>query len=316
MKFNSMSIFCRFFILFSVFTNCLIARSSHLLLVDQGDGGIVNSGGGQTVKLKPASFLPLNQAISIRPRSGIETMVAGYQFRFGAETNFTIQEEFIEVQAGSIFFQSRKMGNSITFNSPESSLTVSGIATCMLEVETNGGVKILGLLGRAIIKTGSSSEKLALLPGELTFVKPGSSEISDIININLERVVSTSFLVSGFKNSASFLSSINSVVRAQQESIGKTFRAEVGDAKTADSFEVIAIPEEEVKEERLSNKTDLKVKSSSIEPLTTGTNDPLSELLGRPPLRLSSQKDPFSAPSNSNFSNPRPFPGRLLRKSP
>lgn len=311
-----MSNFYRFLILFSVFTHCLVARSSHLLLVDQGDGAIVNNGGGQTVKLKPASFLPLNQAISIRPRSGIETMAAGYQFRFGAETNFTIQEEFIEVQAGSIFFQSRKMGNSITFNSPESSLIVSGIATCMLEVETNGGIKILGLLGRAIIKTESSAEKLALLPGELTFVKPGSSEIADIININLERVVSTSFLVSGFKNSDSFLSSINSVVRAQQESIGKTFRAEVGDAKTPDSFEVIAIPEEQAKDEPISKKADLKAKSSNIKPSTMQMNDPLSELLGRPPVRFSSQKDPFAAPSGTNFSNPRPFPGSLLRKSP
>lgn len=311
-----MSNFYRFLILFSVFTHCLVARSSHLLLVDQGDGAIVNNGGGQTVKLKPASFLPLNQAISIRPRSGIETMAAGYQFRFGAETNFTIQEDFIEVQAGSIFFQSRKMGNSITFNSPESSLIVSGIATCMLEVETNGGIKILGLLGRAIIKTESSAEKLALLPGELTFVKPGSSEIADIININLERVVSTSFLVSGFKNSDSFLSSINSVVRAQQESIGKTFRAEVGDAKTPDSFEVIAIPEEQAKDEPISKKADLKAKSSNIKPSTMQMNDPLSELLGRPPVRFSSQKDPFAAPSGTNFSNPRPFPGSLLRKSP
>jgi hypothetical protein len=208
------------------------------------------------------------------------------------------------------------MGNSITFNSPESSLIVSGIATCMLEVETNGGIKILGLLGRAIIKTESSAEKLALLPGELTFVKPGSSEIADIININLERVVSTSFLVSGFKNSDSFLSSINSVVRAQQESIGKTFRAEVGDAKTPDSFEVIAIPEEQVKDEPISKKADLEAMSSNIKPSTMQTNDPLSELLGRPPVRFSSQKDPFAAPSGTNFSNPRPFPGSLLRKSP
>ena len=313
-----MSNFYRFLILFSVFTHCLIARSSHLLLVDQGDGAIVNNGGGQTVKLKPASFLPLNQAISIRPRSGIETMAAGYQFRFGAETNFTIQEEFIEVQTGSIFFQSRKMGNSITFNSPESSLIVSGIATCMLEVETNGGIKILVLLGRAIIKTESSAEKLALLPGELTFVKPGSSEIADIININLERVVSTSFLVSGFKNSDSFLSSINSVVQAQQDSIGKTYRAEVGDAKTPDSFEVIAIPEEQVKEELISSNADPKEKRSTSKPSTMQTKDPLSELLGRPPVRFSSQKDPFSAPapSSTNLSNPRPFPGSLLRKSP
>ena len=55
---------------------------------------------GDRVSLRQAS-LPTNQLISVRPPVD-ETLCAGYNFRFGSETKFFINEESIELNSGSI----------------------------------------------------------------------------------------------------------------------------------------------------------------------------------------------------------------------
>ncbi|MBT5715721.1 MAG: hypothetical protein HOI70_02280 [Opitutae bacterium] len=278
-----------------------------------GDGAFVSLEEGTTEPVRRASFIPMDSRITVRARSGIETMSAGYLFRYGADTRFTLSKEALQLHDGSIMIQSRKIGNRIVFKSPEASLRIAGIGTCMIEVETNGGLKVIGILGRMIVGVGDNGVEEDLLAGELVFVKPGNSGLGDKINVNLERVVETSFLLSGFQNGASFQGSLTSVVRAQKESIGKTYRAEVGDAKGTDTFEIVTntevLPEEK-------NRVDVESENSSL--IKNRSNykipgtDPLQELLGRAPKRtvpVIEEKAVSPAPIKL-----RPLPGTLLRK--
>ena len=73
----------RLLILLSASIMCcspVFGQSSHLLLLSQGDGALVKDLVDATPpeKLEKASFLPKAQSISVRPRSGLETLCSGY----------------------------------------------------------------------------------------------------------------------------------------------------------------------------------------------------------------------------------------------
>jgi len=280
----------------------------HLLLSQIGEGAFTTQEKGVSEPVKRASFLALDSRITVRARSGLETMAAGYQFRFGSDTRFTITKEAIQLHEGSVMIQSRRIGNKVTFKSPEALLQISGSGTCMLEVETNGGLKVISILGRMIIRVSENGQKDELLAGELVFVKPGNSGLGDKINVNLAKVVETSFLLSGFENSTSFNRSLQSVVQAQQESIGTTYSAEVGDAKEANTFEIVTIEkeEQETPPQKVADQSSLRDRSSYQVPKI----DPLKELLGRSPTRSNSLSIVSDKPESKES---RPLPGTLLR---
>ena len=288
-----------------------LGQSSHLLLLSQGDGALTSSESGK-VQLSKASFLPKDQLISVRPRSGIETLSSGFQFRFGSDTRFMISEKAIELSEGSIMIRSRKISNSTTLFGPESKIQINGAGCFLVEVETNGGLKAVTILGRLDLMDLNSGEALDLLPGELVFVMPGDRGFAEKVSVNLNRLIESSYLVSGFPNNTSFQSSLASVATAQSNSIGVVYGAEVGDAKKADSFEVV--PKKAVKTNPSSTPN-----PSSTQAVNFNSPDPLFELLGRVPKRMKPEVKKNKAlelkiqepPNPTN----RPFPSRLLRKN-
>ena len=143
----------------------------HLIMNQIGEGAFLSLDNGTTEPVRRASFLPVDSRITVRARSGIETMSSGYLFRYGADTRFTLSREALQLHEGSVMIQSRKIGNRVILSSPEASIRISGIGTCMLEVETNGGLKVIGVLGRMIVGLGDDGLEEDLLAGELVFVK-------------------------------------------------------------------------------------------------------------------------------------------------
>lgn len=296
--------------LFVAFSIPSWGQGMHLLMMQIGEGAVASQENGQTNLLKKASFLPADKRITVRPRSGIETMAAGYQFRFGSDTRFTVSQESIHLHEGSVMIQSRKIGNQVVLKSPEAFVHITGIGTCMLEVETNGGMKIIGVLGRLLVGFGQKNDGQELLAGELIFIKPGNLGIGDKINVNLGKVVETSFLLSGFNNSTSFQNSLSSMVKAQLDSIGKTYRAEVGDAKGVDTFEVVTFEDDNTEQKRDWGKPKQPLNEKKTSSYQVPSVDPLEELLGRSPNRINNEIDP-ETPLKSES---RPLPGTLLRK--
>jgi hypothetical protein len=276
-------------------------KSSYLVLRTQGDGAVVRNASSGIEPLRRASYLPSGSRVTVRPRSGIETMGAGCQFRFGSDTSFTIEEDTINLHQGSFMLLSRKIGVNYPLNSPETKLNLSGIGTCMVEVEPNGGLKVLCVLGRIVIKSSTGNSEL--LPGELIFAKPGGRGLGDRINVNLGTVVKSSYLLSGFPNSSAFGNSLANIVDAQKHSIGKTYRAEVGQAKGANTFEILPIPDA-IPEDAFPSVTPKASKGGEVP-----ASDPLSELLGRSPRRLVAE----GVSKANEGPTPRPFPSKLLR---
>ena len=314
----------RLLILLSASIMCcspVFGQSSHLLLLSQGEGALVKSGNDKLVKLAKASFLPKGETISVRPRSGLETLCSGYQFRFGADTKFVSLDDGLELSEGSILVRSRKINNSFKISGPEAEVRLNGAGCFLVEVETNGGLKVVTVLGRLDAVDLTSKEAFEVLPGELVFVMPGGRGFGEKVNVNLQKLIASSYLLSGFPNNSSFDNSLKSVALAQSESIGVTYGAEVGDAKSADSFEVL--PTQDKADPNLTSP--LEATSVDTRSITNSyaipSADPLEELLGRSPKRMvvntpsiAEPEDVSSLPESENVASPRPFPSRLLRK--
>lgn len=288
------------------FSGYIFGQGMHLVVTQIGDGALLNNADEESKPISPASFIPQNSEINILSNSGIETMSSGYQFRFGSDTKFFISPDFIHLHTGSIMVQSRKIGNKISLRSSETLVEISGVGTCMLEVEANGGFKIVGVLGRLQLTGKDNLFQTDLLAGELITITPGSTGLVDKINVNLAKVVETSFLLSGFKNHTSFKSSLDSIVQAQKESVTKILQSQSVGTNKVDSFtdspkgnnnEIsIAVDEGNT---FFINRTSYQVPSL----------DPLEELLGRSPKRVSpSNKGTEPGPSKT-----RSLPGTLLR---
>ena len=293
------------------FCSTSLGQSSHLLLLSQGDGAILSIESGK-VQLSKASFLPKGQLISVRPRSGIETLSSGFQFRFGSDTRFMVSDEAIELNEGSIMIRSRKISNSTTLNGPESKIQINGAGCFLVEVETNGGLKAVTILGRFDLMDLNSGEAMDLLPGELVFLMPGNRGFAEKVSVNLNRLIKSSYLVSGFPNNTSFQNSLDNVATAQSNSIGVVYGAEVGDAKGVDSFEVVP-------SKAFKNKNSPMPKTSSIMVADSSSSDPLFDLLGRAPKRMKPVVKEDKA-LDLRIQDPpdvtsRPFPSRLLRKN-
>jgi hypothetical protein len=169
----------------------------------------------------------------------------------------------------------------------------------LTEAETNGGMKMIGVLGSIRITCTQGGQGMSLLPGELTFIKPGGRGFGKKVQINLSKLVSSSFLLSGFQNSSTFTSSLKNTSNAQKISTGRIFAAEVGDAVDPDSFQI-------VKNSNARSQAGVDLNKAST--LPNQSSDPLTELLGRTPYRSS----PSSNKQNHEL-NSRPFPSRLLR---
>ena len=138
--------------------------------------------------------------------------------------------------------------------------------------------------------------------------------------MNVGKIIETSYLISGFPNAASFRQSLATISAAQENSIGKTFAAEVGDAKTGSLRSLVVISNPKL----LNRFRDPSTSESYAMPEV----DPLLELLGRSPKRmedsagLTSTRDSSNVQGksstkedtyNSEIQSPRPFPSRLLR---
>jgi hypothetical protein len=260
------------------------AKNLFLVSASIGDGALISSSDGAKA-VGRASYLPQGERVSVRPRSGLETLASGRTLRFGSETIFMIEEKGIVLYEGSLLYQTRKMGALLNIKSPEAEISLDGMGSVMLEVEPNGGLKIVGMLGRVRITDVQSNRATQLLPGELLFVKPGGRGFGDLVYVNLGKMAKTSFLVGGFNNLSSFERSLAVVTKAQDESIAKRFRAVVGDAKGVDTFEVVPVAPDP---RPTPVPPPVSVQPSPVRP---SSSNPLEDFLGRPPRRVSPRPD-------------------------
>lgn len=280
--------------------NYAIAKISHLLVTTIGDGVVQVVDGANSEVVSSSSFLPVNRKLSVRPKSGIETLASGYLFRFGSSTIFQCEKDSIRIFSGSLFVRSRNFKNTVSIIGPETTVRLSGAGSCLIEVEKSGGFKCVGLLGN--LRLGlHKDDAIALLPGELVFTELKSQTLSEKVTVDLKNLFETSFLISGFSNSKSFENALRSVAESQKLVIGKSFNAAVGEATGSDSFEIVT---QVVSEKHSTQPLNTSPSNAFHSHYTLPSESPLTELLGRSPKRLDAED---TSPAQ------RPFPSRLLR---
>lgn len=284
------------------------ADAKNLFLVSSldGEGALIQAADG----VRPAErsrFLPHGERISVRPRGGVETLAAGRTLRFGSGTSFILKEDSLVLEQGSLLYRASKPGKTLALEGPEASIILEGAGTLMAEVEPNGGFKLVGLLGRTSVTGLEKGRRMDVLPGELLFVKPGSRGFGDKVNVNLSKLMESSYLVGGFRNMSSFSNSLQATAKAQQQSIAARVRAEVGRAKGPDTFEILPSPS--------ANPPEISAPTPAVRPVTSSSvsrGSALSELLGREPSPI--PRSPVAARPSPPSTPPPPVvePSPLL----
>jgi len=146
-----------------------------------------------------------------------------------------------------------------------------------------------------------------LLAGDLIQLSDDDQSFGNKMNINLTRVVETSFLISGFPNSRSFQSSIESMALAQNHSVSQENSIDIEDKNNTDN----PSPKAKLVNADLdeSSKSPSKVIGYSTQSYDVPSIDPLTELLGRQPTR----SEPGLVKKQPRKSILNRLPGNLLR---
>ena len=126
---------------------------------------------------------------------------------------------------------------------PEVEVACSGRGTFMAEVLTSGGMKIIGLTGSLNIESSRGKTSIQLRPGELRFAKPYGRGFGELVHLNLETLVSTAALIHEFPNDVTFDTELAKAVLEQRSLVTKRYRAQVGDSRTPETFELQPLPE-------------------------------------------------------------------------
>ena len=206
-----------------------------------GNGASYHSAENGVSVLRSGSFLPKNQNIFVRPRSGIETIVKGAWCRFGADTSFMPAEDSLELHKGALLINSKEASFQLKVCGPDSQLIIAGAGCLMINVEPNGGFKTVGLFGSPRLGIDGGKEA-TLLPGNVLFIMPSGKGFGKKVDVVLSKLIESTFLISGFPNTKEFVDQLTNASRVQEKSLLRTYRASVGSAKGTDSFEIIKEP--------------------------------------------------------------------------
>jgi hypothetical protein len=188
---------------------------------------------------------PSASSCFVREGSKLELVGPGKTIRFGEDTNFTLRShEVMEIHKGAVLIYSRRQDTKIQLEGPAATVVISGTGAVMVEVNTNGGFKMVALVGPIRIEeTGqdASSSPLSLDSGELVFLKPLGNGFGDKLNVRLRRICETAHLVSGYGNPTLLRNQLRVAINVQDRHIEGSFGIKVGDASEIERFETTPI---------------------------------------------------------------------------
>jgi len=148
--------------------------------------------------------------------------------RVGANTVFSFEgrDRSVNLESGSLLFHSPKGKGGGTIKSGGASAAVLG-TTLIVSSVAGGGFKVVLLegTGRATLANGRSRR---LKAGQLVFVLPGGTAFSEVLNINLGRLIAGSQLVGGFSKELPSRTLINRAVQKQEKDLAKGRATDTG----------------------------------------------------------------------------------------
>ena len=195
--------------------------------------------------LRARQTLGNGRRVTVLPNGGIELTPRnenGISLRTIKAASFELSKDNqISLHSGSFVLHSVAASSKVHLDSPLSEIRLfsSTPFAFMVGVTTNGGMKVIGLLGEIMIRSGTNS--IELLPGELVFALPEG--FSRKMNVELSTLIVTSNLLTDFEDPPTFLKKLRQQAMMQALRTKKRFRTVVGDVKGADNFELKVLKE-------------------------------------------------------------------------
>ena len=181
--------------------------------------------------------------LSMREKSLAVWLYQGSFIRALGENLFDITPNRISIEKGALLADNRG-GNNMLFSGFAVDLEISGKGLFILQATVNGGLKFISLAGRFTLNQPVRGiKKVKLYPGQLVFAHPEKKGFSKILNFNLKTLLVSSGLINEFDNEPSFDRELSKAVIEQQGLITEEFRAKVGDAYEASTFDIEKITE-------------------------------------------------------------------------
>ena len=186
--------------------------------------------------------------VTVYPNSGIELASSSPHNlilrSMGASTMDLVGPNKINLYSGYLLMGIYKNNFEMFLEAPQTNLSVSSKSpfSCMFEVTTNGGFKVIALLGEIRLKCGSS--EMQVLPGDLCFVLPDKS-LSRKMSIELSTLMVTSKLITAFSKPLPFVNKLKQQAMMQALRTRKRYRTVVGDVKSTSDFEIRVLDQPE-----------------------------------------------------------------------
>lgn len=153
--------------------------------------------------------------------------------RVGANTVFSYADSgrTLNLEQGNLLFHSPKGNGGGTIKSGGAVAAVLG-TTLIVSATTDGGFKVILLEGSGTV-TLPNGKTVKLKAGQMVFVTPNGTELSSVLDINLEKLVAGSLLVNGFDHPLASEPRIRSAIARQKSLIASGNAMDTG--KTLDN---------------------------------------------------------------------------------
>lgn len=196
---------------------------------------------------KKGDNLGFGRRVTVLPSAGIElSYVDGYKYKIRSveASSFAMSDENVfDFHSGSFSLASLESNSLCLVKSPlsEFHLKSDDPFAVLFAVTTNGGLKIIGLLGE-IELIQKNKPSISLRPGQLIFSMPDG--FSRKMSVELSTLMVTSKLMTAFEDPPNFYRKLKQQALIQALRTKKRFRTLVGDAKTNSDFQIKVLESE------------------------------------------------------------------------
>jgi hypothetical protein len=219
-----------------------LSEETEEILVTQRFGTVLARQIWQPKEIKEeGEFIGIGRRLTVLPEAGVELYfgdTSKYSLRCVDAASFAIPESKIfDLHSGSFVISSNGNDNGATIKSPLSSVKVSCESpfALMIGITTNGGLKIIALLGKCTLEQEKLSSSI-LSPGELIFALPEG--FSRKMSVELSTLMVTSKLMTAFDDPPVYHKKLRQQAMIQALRTRKRYKAVVGDAKNTKDFEI------------------------------------------------------------------------------
>ena len=188
----------------------------------------------------------IGRTVTVLPDGGIEleeNQNRNFSLRCVQAASFNlISDSKLALHSGAYCFYTLRPQGQFTVSSTFVDLQIHSDKpfALMVGVTTNGGMKVIGLLGRFTLIMNEKEEEV--LPGELVFCMP--KDFSRKMDVELNTLLLTSKLLNSFDKPVVFHKKLNQQALLQALRTKNRYRTTVGDVRGNQNFEMTVFPGE------------------------------------------------------------------------